>query len=375
VSPFGVSSFDPGAQSTNRTRYRDFELSPYLAGRFDGEGTYLARYRLRSIDQGSSFASSTSQALLGEARTDLSRRRVGVSVRADVYDVNYEGNTSYAGGDVDLLGWFRFDSALRVGLGVGYSRNDILFNDKGENEGWGPSAALEWVPDSRTAVRARWSDRYYGSTADVGASYRAVNWTFGLDYSSGINDGARSGLNSVTSSELFSQQNASGTPGSPSANPVSQGLVDQGLLSGAGRSFGTGLVSSPLVKVDSLIASIGWLGARNSALGTAFINNRRTAVAFQSGVVEDVDQFGGSLGFTHRLDGRNSVNLTGQYTVSDSVTLDSQATLSSLLLRWDYRLSPRSLATLGARVQRQRGNGVTVEYDEAAALASLDFRF
>jgi hypothetical protein len=69
------------------------------------------------------------------------------------------------------------------------------------------------------------------------------------------------------------------------------------------------------------------------------------------------------------------VNLTGQYTVSDSVTLDSQATLSSLLLRWDYRLSPRSLATLGARVQRQRGNGVTVEYDEAAALASLDFRF
>lgn len=375
VSPFGVSSFDPGAQANNRTQYRDLELSPYLTGRFDGEGSYLARYRLRGIDQGNGFSSSTSQAVSGAARTDLSRRRVGMSVRADAYDVNYEGNTSYAGADVDLLGWFRFDSALRVGLGVGYSRNDILFNDKGENDGWGPSAALEWVPDNRTAVRARWSDRYYGRTADVGASYRAVNWTFGLDYSSGINDGARSGLNSVTSNELFGQPNAAGTPSSPSANPVSQGLVDQGLLSGAGNSFGTGLVNSPLVKVDALIASIGWLGGRNAAIGTAFINNRRTEVAFQSGVAEDVDQFGGSLGFTHRLDGRNSVNLLGRYTVSDSVTLASQATLTSLLLRWDYRLSPRSVATLGARVQRQRGDGVTVEYDEAAALASLDFRF
>jgi uncharacterized protein (PEP-CTERM system associated) len=375
VSPFGVASFDPGSQANNRTQYRDFELSPYLFGRFDGEGTYLARYRLRRIDPGTGFSSSTSQAVSGEARTDLSRRRVGMSVRADAYDVNYEGNSSYAGADVDLLGWFRFDSALRIGLGVGYSRNDILFNDKGENEGWGPSAALEWVPDNRTSVRARWSDRYYGSTGEVGASYRAVNWTFGLDYSTGINDGARSGLNSVTSAGLFGQQNTAGTPGSPSANPVSQSLIDQGLLSGAGSSFGTGLVNSPLVKVDSLIASIGWLGSRNAFLGTAFINNRRTAVAFESGGLEDTDQSGGSIGFTHRLDGRNSVNLTGQYTVSDSATLDSQATLTSLLLRWDYRLSPRSIATLGARVQRQRGDGLTVEYDEAAVLASLDFRF
>jgi uncharacterized protein (PEP-CTERM system associated) len=375
VSPFGVSSFDPGAQANNRTQYRDIELSPYLVGRFDGEGTYLARYRLRSIDQGSGFSSSTSQAVSGEARTDLSRRRVGVSVRADAYDVNYEGNTSYAGADVDLLGWFRVDSALRIGLGAGYSRNDILFNDKGENEGWGPSAALEWVPDNRAAVRARWSDRYYGSTADVGASYRAVNWTFGLDYSTGINDGARSGLNGVTTSQRFGQQNAVGTPVSPSANPVSQGLIDQGLLSGASSSFGTGLINSPLVKVDSLIASIGWLGGRNAVLGTAFINNRRTEVAFQSGIAEDIDQVGGSIGYTHRLDGRNSVNLIGQYTVSDSVTLASQSTLTSLVLRWDYRVTPRSVATLGARVQRQRGDGVTVEYDEAAALASLDFRF
>lgn len=375
VSPFGVSSFDPGVQANNRTQYRDLELSPYLVGRFDGEGTYLARYRLRSIDQGSGFSSSTSQAVTGEARTDLSRRRVGVSVRADAYDVNYQGNTSYSGAEVDLLGWFRFDRALRVGLGAGYARNDILFNDKGENEGWGPSASIEWVPDNRTAVRARWSDRYYGSTADVGASYRAVNWAFGLDYSTGITDGARSGLSSVTANELFGQQNPATASSSPTANPVSQGLVDQGLLSGAGSSFGTGLVSSPLVKVDSLIASIGWLGSRNALLGSAFINNRRTAVAFQSGVSEDVDQFGGSLGFTHRIDGRNAVNLTGRYTVSESTTLASQATLTSLLLRWDYRLNPRSVATLGARVQRQRGDGVTIEYDEAAVLASLDFRF
>jgi uncharacterized protein (PEP-CTERM system associated) len=375
ASPFGVSSFDPGAQRTNRTQYQDFELSPYLFGRFDGDGTWTARYRLRYIDPGSNSQSNTSQSLSGNVRSDLTRRQIGWSAFADVYTVAYQDGLSYNGADVDLLGWYRVGPTLRLGAGAAYSQNEILYNNKGENSGWGPSLAIEWNPDLRTSVRARWADRYYGSTGFARASHRAANWTFGLDYFNGINDGNRSGLYGTGGSSLFNIPSAAGTPSASTSNPVAQGLIDQNLTSPAGTSYGSGIANSPIVYVDTLLASVGWLGTRNSVLASVFINNRRTAVAFAGGPVEDTDQYGASLAFTHRLDARNSLNLAARQTVSDSPLLASHATLSSLWATWDYRLTPRAFTSIGGRIQRQRGDGTTVVYDEAALLASIDYRF
>jgi uncharacterized protein (PEP-CTERM system associated) len=375
ISPFGAASFDPGVQRTNRTQYKEFELSPYLFGRLEGDGGYTARYRLRYTDPGGSFSSNTVNAVSGSVRTDLSERRVAGSLRADLYDVDYENGLAYRGADLDLLGWYRVDRTLRVGAGAGYSRNDILLNNKGENDGWGPSVAFEWTPDQRTSVRGRWSDRYYGNNAQVRANHRSANWVLGLDYFTGVNDGNLSGLQGYDTASLFAGQSQAGTPGAIGANPVTQGLADRNLLSGPGTTFGTGVASSPLVYSDRLVASVGWLTTRNFLVASVFVNNRRTAVPFATGVREDTDQIGGRLDFTHNLNQRNLLRAFVGQTVSDSNLSDSQATLSTVGAFWDYRLSARSTTSLGGRVQRQRGTGITVEYDEAAVIASIDYRF
>jgi len=375
VSPFGAASFDPGAQGDNRTQYREFELSPYLSGRFGGDGGYTARYRIRDAEPGSGLPGNVVNAVSGSTRSDLSARRLAGSLQADVYDVDYDNGLAYRGADVDLLGWYRVDTGLRVGAGAGYSRNDILFNDRGENDGWGASLAFEWVPDRRTSVRGRWSDRYYGSSAQLRASHRSASGVFGLDYFTGVRDGNQSGLYGYDTNRLFTGRSQTGVPVPTGTDPVTESLVDRELLPGTGTSFGSGVAASPLVYTDTLVASAGWLSGRNALVASAFVNNRRTAAAFATGVREDTEQIGGRLDFTRRLGPRSALRAFAGQTVSESDLSDSRATLSVLGAFWDYRLSARVTTTLGARLQRQRGTGITVEYDEAAASASLDYRF
>lgn len=374
-SPFGSSSFDAATQTSNRTQYRDFEVAPYAFGRFDGEGRWTARYSLRYIDPGTSFRDSTVGQFSGFAISDLVRRKVGMSLSAIAYNVGYEGGVDYDGGSVDLLGWYRVDPRLRVGAGVGYSWNSILFDGDGNNSGFGSTVAAEWTPDARTRVLGRWSERYFGNVADLRASHRAERWTFGLLGFKGLQDGNRSGLYGVNTASLYTASGPDDAPTGSASNPVTQTLAAQELLGPTVASYGSGVINSPLVYVDSLVASIGWTGTRNSSVATVFVNNRRTAVPFTGVIARDVDQWGGTLAWRHRLTARNGVTATGRFTHSEDNLTGQQADLTGLWLTVDHRLTMRSVAALGGRVQRQRGSGATIEFDEAAVFATVDYRF
>jgi uncharacterized protein (PEP-CTERM system associated) len=374
ASAFGAGSSDPAASRTNRAQYRDVLVSPYLLGRVDGDGSWRLQPSARHVDPGTDTPSSATLSIEGEARSDLVRRRIGASVRGQAYEVDYAGPLSYAGADADVLGWWRAASTLRLGLGVGWSRNDLLRNADGENSGVGPTASFEWTPQPRAAVRGTWSDRYWGHAAELDAQYRAQRWNLGLT--------ARRGLSDGNASNLFAAQpgpgsaaRAAGTSAPAGGDAVDRTLADRGLARPGGSGFGSGLIDSPLVYTDTLVASLGLTGPRSAVLASLFVNDRRTAVPFAGGPVEDVDQRGATLDASYRLDGRNALRLSAAHTVSESVVDDSRATLTSLWLFWDLRLGARSSANLGGRVQRQRGDGITVEYDEAAAFVSLDYRF
>ncbi len=375
TSPFGASSFDPATQRTNRSQYRDLELSPYTFGRFGSEGEWTVRYGLRYVDPGASVQSNTIQSLFGQARSTAGRGPVGWLARTDSARVAYQAGLDYDSSNLDLLGTYRFDTTLLAGLGVGYSRNDILFNDRGENSGWGASAFVEWLPGPRTQLRARWSDRYWGNAAEVRALHRAARWTFGLDFFDQIRDGNTAGLNGYNTAALFTPTTATGAPSPIGTNPIADGLVNQNLLSPTGTTFGVGAINSPLVFTRSAIGSVGWIDGRSSLLGTAFLTNRRTAVAFTNGSGNDIDQYGGSLTYAYSLDPRNVASLTGRRTYSENNIDGSTSTLDAALLTWLYRLSPQANAALSGRLQRQRGDGTTVRYDEAALTATLDYRF
>jgi len=373
ASPFGASSSDPGASRTNRAQYRDVQVSPYLLGRLDGDGSWILRPAARHVDPGTDTPSSATFSIEGAARSDLVRRRVGASVRAQAYEVDYSGPLSYAGGEADLLAWWRALPTLRLGLGIGYSRNDLLRNADGENSGYGTTASFEWTPEPRAALRGSWSERYWGHSAELDARYRTERWNAGLAGRRGLTDGNASNLFSAQPAPGFAASSAGAPPAGP--DTVNRALLDGGLREPGGTGFGSGLIDSPLVYTDSLVASLGWTGQRSALLASFFVSNRRTAVPFAGGPSEDIDQHGVTLDASRRLNARNTLRARVGHTVSESIPDDSRATLSSLLLAWELRLGPRSAASLGGRIQRQRGDGITVEYDEAAAFVALDHRF
>ena len=403
TNPFLASSYTPGAQTYNVSQYSDAAISPNLFGRIDGDGRWNTRYIVRYIDPGTGVSSSVSQTLAGDIRSDFSRRSLGVSAKANYYNIDYDNGYAYHGADADFLAWLIPTSTFRIGAGAGYAQSDVLYNNQGQNSGWGPAASVEWVPDDRTSFRAFWANRYFGNTGNAQARHVASNWTFGLNYYNGVSNGnnpyAGSGYGGyggygaygATSAAMRGIQSGAigSTPGgSLFTNPVAQGLADRNLLFGSTANssvtsgifgtnpgYGANFVNSPVLYVDNLTASIGYVGTRTGVLATVFMNKQSTAVPFIGGSFNDLDQYGGSVGVSYTLDSVTSVNAGYRQTNSDSSSAQSFARLNQLLASWDYRFTPRAVWSIGGRLQQQSGTGTTVQYKEAAVFTYIDFRF
>ena len=410
TDPFRASSYDPGSQRTNVQQYKQFEIAPYAGGRFDREGYWNVRYSLRYIDPGNSSAlqalgansPSIWNSVSAGLRTDLTNRLLGLSVSGSTYQADYEQGVSYTGNEADALAWLAINNwRLKVGAGVGYSQNSRLKNDSGENSGIGPSMAFEWAPDNSNFLKGRWAQRYYGGAGDLTASHRAANWSFSLNYSKGITDGNLSnigglypgalGAGGLSSSSLGSLFTPIGAGNSAIAtNPIAQGLANRNLLFGGsglsnlgslsslqGSTLGliNGLNTATIVFYDALSANVSFLGARSGATAQVFVNNRKTAVPYVTGVYDDLDQKGFSLAGTFRMDPVQSLNALLRYTVSDSNSRNQHANLTSLVGTYDWRVTPRATVSFGARAQTQSGSGTSVDYNEFAVFVSADYRF
>lgn len=401
TNPFLASSYTPGAQTFNVSQYSDLTLAPNLFGRIDGDGRWNTRYIARYVEPGNNISSSVSQTLMGDVRSDFSRRSVGLSAKAAYYNIDYDNGYGYNGGDVDFLAWLLPTPTFRIGAGAGFAQSDVLYNNEGQNSGWGPAASIEWVPDNRTSFKAYWANRYFGNTGNAQAQHNAANWTFGLNYYNGVTNGNNpyagagyggyGGYGASSTAMMGAQQTgATGTApgGSLFTNPVAQGLADRNLLFGntSGNSvtaglfgtnpgYGANYLNSPVLYADNLTASIGYVGNRVGVLATAFMNKQSTAVPFIGGSFNDLDQYGGSVGVSYRLDSVSSLNAGYRQTNSDSNSASSFARLNQLLASWDWRVTPRAVWSIGARLQNQSGTGTTVQYDEAAVFTYVDLRF
>ena len=384
LDPFRSSSVDPGAQTANTGTLKDFEISPYATGQLSGDGSWRIAYRLRSIDLGNATSltslyagSNVQQSVQAGLRTDLSRRALGLSVDSRSSWTDYRNGLDYKSAEADLLGWFKVSENLRLAAGWGWSYNERLLNSLGQDQGGGAVAALEWTPTPRTSVAARWADRYYGSQVTANAGHRFGPWTFGLAYGRGVQDGNLSNLYSLLRQQLISAQ--AGTTSAGTGSGVVAGLESSPAAVAAATlnpalQF-AGLLPSPLVYFEQASASVRIQGARTAIQGALFFNDRRSAVDLGGLGLSDLNQRGASLAGSYRLDGVQTLNLGLRYTLTDSDFNASEARLWTMIGSWDVRLRPRWTGSVGARLQKQTGSGVTVQYDEAAVFVATDYRF
>ena len=382
LNPFVSSSLDPAGQVANTGQYRNLEISPYARGDLGGDGSWNVRYRLRYIDGGQTsvlpfvFAGPNTQNILSAgARSDLERRLLGVSVDLTRADVSYRNDLDYTNEEYDLLGWLRLSPSLRAGAGVGYSANDRLVNTAGESSGTGAVAALQWNPSARTSVAARWADRYYGNQFSVTADHRGANWVASINHSEGVQDGNSTNLS------LTAIQNAAlaelsrvgvdpatlrGLQGSPAA--LAAALADIGL------QF-SGALNTPLVYFQASRATVALQGSRSAVQFGIFTADRRSAITAIGATAPALRQFGANISGTYRLDSAQAINLSLSHLQSESASANVESTRNSLIGSWDWRLSPRWVVSIGARVQRQTGSGTgVVEFDEVAGFLAADYR-
>jgi len=384
LDPFRASSADPGSQSGNTGSLRDFEISPAVSRPLEGDGSWNAAYRIRSIDLGQATqlasiygGSNVQQTVQAGIKTDLSRRMLGLSAEARSTWTDYRNGLDYKNAEADLLGWLRIGPALRVGAGWGWSSNDRLINTTGQDQGSGAVAAVEWTPTPRTLLKARWADRYSGDQISASADHRFGLWNFGLAYGQGVQDGNLSNLYG-----LLRQQQALSP--SPTASAPPSGGVVAGLESSPAAVVAStinpalqfaGLLPSPLVYFEQGTATARIVGARTAIQAALFFNDRRSAINLGGLGITDLNQRGLSLAASYQLDGIQTLNLGMRYTLTDSDSNASEARLSTLIGSWDVRLRPRWIGSLGARLQKQTGSGVTVQFDEAALFIATDYRF
>jgi uncharacterized protein (PEP-CTERM system associated) len=136
----------------------------------------------------------------------------------------------------------------------------------------------------------------------------------------------------------------------------------------------SGVLASPLVYFEQASASARIQGARTAIQGAVFVNDRSSALSLVGLPSSDIEQRGFSLAASYRLDGAQTINVGLRYTLTESSANASEARLSSLIGSWDRRMTPRWTLSVGGRLQKQTGTGVTVEYDEAAIFLATDYR-
>ncbi|MEI7447860.1 MAG: TIGR03016 family PEP-CTERM system-associated outer membrane protein, partial [Burkholderiales bacterium] len=380
-TPFGTASFDPGARSTTRTTYKRFDVSPYVVGRA-GDSDYELRYRAAWIDPGAGFIPNVSQGVSYAAGTPAGSARVGWILRGDVSRYAYDNGFNYNATLVEALATWSPTPLLRLGVGANYAANSALANADGKTSGFGPSVGLDWRPDPRTQLAARWSSTYYSNIVAVAAAHQTGRVRVGLTYDRGIRDGNQSGLVYFDPSRVFATPASSNPALAAERGQAFETLTTAGPVSrDPALSVGAPLTSvstlSPIVDAQALVASMQIAAPRTAVLVTAYVSNQRPALrvpGFENAT--DLDTWGVQGRYDYRLDARTTAILIAAYQSAQSTATGAESTLlgGSVGLRYQLTAQAALLGTL--RTARQRAvSGPAVSYDEHAASVAGEYRF
>lgn len=380
-TPFGTASFDPGARSTTRTTYQRFDVSPYVVGRA-GQSDYELRYRAGYINPGEGFVSNTLQGLAYAAGTSPGASRYGWISRGDASRYAYENGFDYTATLVEALATWSPTPLLRLGAGGNYASNSALANADGKTGGFGPSLGLDWRPDPRTQVAARWSSTYYSNLVALAAAHQTGRVRVGLTYDRGIRDGNQSGLVYFDPTRVFATPASSNAALNAERNPSYDMLTQGGPVSrdpalSVGAPLVSGSTQSPIVDAQVLVASLQVAAPRTAILVTAYRSDQRPALRVPGfPTVADLDTWGLQGRYDYRLDSRTTAILTAAYQSAKSTETGAESTLLGGSIGLRYQLTAQAAVVGSLRTARQRAiAGPAISYDENAASVAGEYRF
>ena len=385
VSAFGPQ-FQQGYNDTNSDIITTYRLSPYLTHRFGTAATAQLRYTRDSVKSSRNFLSnSTSDA----ATLNLASGPAFTSFGWDLAAYHQQLDDVLAGkSEVDNAKGtlrYRLKQSLSLYTNAGYDR--YTYQGLGGTTG-GKSFAggFAWTPSLRTSIDASVGRRYFGKTYSLAATVRSRKTVFNASYRDEITTARAQFLQpgSIDTATLLDASFASAFP-----DPIERRQAIDAYIRALGLPTSVAnninYFSNRLLLQKQFQSSLVLNGSRSMAIASVS-STKRTALS-PAGVDtnlnstplgslnDDTRQRSFNLAFNYRLSPRTSATLSAirSRTLSVATSLEQNQTVVNFVLNHQFERK------LSGTVELRRNQGDTfgasnAGYRENAITASLSYQ-
>jgi len=270
LTPFGAQPDSLASGTDNRVRTQSYRVSPYVKGEAGSNISYLLRDdNIWTNLSGSPV--STNNAYTNQLIMTVHREPVPLGWQLD-YNRNDVQFTDQGAQLMELERvrvLYNPDPAIEIGGSVGYERNDFpLSSYSGVTYG----VSAKWHPSERAKLDTFWEHRFFGSSYGVSLDYRSPLSVWAVRASRDITTypqqiASLTGVGNI--STLLNNLFASRIVDPTQRQNVVDALIREGNLPET-LSGPVNLYSQQVTLQDSLYATAGLLGARNSVFVSAF---------------------------------------------------------------------------------------------------------
>ena len=379
LSPFGARPQDLTSATENRFTNETYRISPYIKGASGGDYSYELRdNNIWSRGDSSIVNGAYTNELIGTFQRDP--RPLGWAADIDRSVTKFQDQSNQSLALARVRGLYQVDPQTRATVTGGYENNDLLLGSK-SNAIYG--LGIHWRPTELSNVDILWEHRFFGASYDVAFENRTPLSVWSLKASRNITTYPQQLAALPAGGDvagILNQLFLTRVP-DPAARQtlINQYIADRGLpqfLNGP-----VNLYTQQVTLQESLIASAGLLGTRNSVFLTAYrlrqapITGSGNTVPDPLASLTDNTQYGTSVVWTHAL--TPLMTLTGAIdllrTVDNTQTGGStrqgavHATVTS-------RVAPFTDVYGGIRYQALRST-LTTDYNEVAVFVGVGHVF
>jgi len=378
LTPFGARSDSLTNATDNRYTSQVYRISPFIKGSAGSDYSYELRDDNTWSKGSSSFVNdSYTNELTGSFRRDP--RPFGWAFEFDRTSSKFQDQAEQLLELARLRGLYEFDPQLLLSLSGGYEHNDLLIETK-SNIIYG--GGLRWRPSDRTSLDANVEHRFFGTSYNFAFNHRTPLSVWSVVASRNITTypeqlAALPGGVDVTAAlnQLFLSRVTD-----PAARQalVNQVIADRGLP--LYLTSPVTIYNQQVQLQESLVATAGFLGVRNTLFLTAFrlkvepITGSGSVLPPVIEALTSNTQSGGNLVWSHSV--TPSLTLTGSVDGSRTVQNTQPGVTKQATVRFGATTPLSALTSVfgGVRYQSSRST-ITTDYEEAAVYVGFNHKF
>ena len=386
LSPLGVQSASNVNLSGNRTETRQVTLSPYWVSRLGNIADLQARYTWFRTDQtGDASVLDTESKIINVSLGNLGEpRNFGWSIVYNKQEIDStQGEFEHRELEsVIASGRLRIYPTLYVLASIG--RDDNTYGTtRGSTGGDIYDIGFEWIPSSRTRVRATIGDRYYGTTYALDAETRTRLTTWTLRYVEQIvgTPGVFSVPTSTSTALVLDRTFQNQIPDPFARQQAVDALIAQGGLPET-LSSSVDFLTNQVTLSKLLTGGVGIRGQRSALLLHVFRDDRQNESTGATvlgtdpfSITDNVVQTGFSTIFSWRFSARTTGLIANSFTKSRYEGTAREDKNNIFTVGMTHQLQPKVRGAVDYRMTERTSNDASLDTKEHAIIGTLSLTF